>query len=136
MRIRGKVLATKDNLIKVEVSELRFKPGDIITIHKGSKRTVSQNSFYWKYLTYLVTTHLRDHGHFCPMGLHESLKQYFIAEKKMEKGQWKAIEEATTTDLTKSEFSEYIAQIDDFVCDFFKINTSDFFKEYEDVYKM
>lgn len=135
MKIKAKVLAIKDNLIKAQVSVAKFRVGDIITISKGGKRSSIQNNLYWAYLTYLVVNHLRDFGHFCPMGLHESLKQYFLAEKKMERGQWKAIEGATTTELSKTEFAEYIKSIDEFVCDFFKIDTTEFWQDYEDVYR-
>jgi len=135
MRVQALVLAIKDKLLKIEVGEQKFKVGDKITIQKGSIRTPSQNSFYWLYLTHVIENGAKEYGHFDPMGLHLSLKQYFLAEKKLTKGEWKDLEEATTTTLNKSEFGEYMEKVDHFVCETFEIDTSAFFEEYQNIYR-
>ena len=135
MKIQGKVLAVKDNLIKVEVAQKKFKVGDNVHIVKGSQRTISQNNMYWAYLTYVIENGANEYGHFSPDGLHLSLKQHFLAEKKLSKGEWKELEQATTTDLSKSEFSAYWEKVDHFVNETFEVDTSDFWQEYESIYK-
>src|SRR4030043_1032337 len=98
MKIQAKIVAIKDNFIKAEVAQAKFKPGDKVSIVKGSQRTLSQNSFYWLYLTYVIENGADEYGHFDPYGLHLSLKQHFLATKALSKGEWKELEEATTTD--------------------------------------
>ena len=135
MKIQAKVLAVKDNLIKVEVAKPRFKVGDNVHIVKGSTRTLSQNNFYWTYLTYVIENGAKEYGHYSVEGLHQSLKAYFLAEKKLTKGEWKELENATTTDLSKLEFSEYMDKIDHFICDTFEMDTSSFFEDYQNIYR-
>jgi len=135
MKIQARVLATKDNLIKAEVAQAKFKTGDRISIVKGSQRTINQNAFYWQYLTYVIENGAAEHGHFDPYGLHLSLKQHFLAEKMLTKGEWKELEEATTVDLSKSEFSSYMEKVDHFVNENLGINTSQFFEEYATIFK-
>ena len=135
MKIQARILAVKDNLIKAEVAKPKFKVGDRVKIVKGSERTINQNNMYWTYLTYVIENGAKDYGHFDPYGLHLSLKKYFLAEKKITKGEWKELEEATTTDLSKSEFSQYWERVDHFVCETFQVDTSDFWQEYQSIYK-
>jgi len=138
-RVKGKVLKTDTTrgkfLAVVQFNQKLPRVGEILTVKWGALRSLPQNSLYWVYLTFLINDcGLKDHGHFSPEGLHFSLKQYFLAKKVFTKGQFKAIEEATTTTLDKVEFGEYLEKIDNFVCDFFKISTADFWTEYKETY--
>jgi hypothetical protein len=141
-KVKAKVLATKIDeegrlLAKVQFNQKSPNAGEYLTVKWGSERSLSQNSLYWTYLHWLIhEAGLKDQGHFSEQALHENLKAHLISEKVFDKGQFKAIEEATTTTMTKSEFGEYFKAVDDFICDFFEISTAAFWEEYEKSYAM
>lgn len=136
-RIKGRVAQAgfKDGKLfaLIQCNEKAPKKDEIVTLKWGSTRTNMQNALYWRYLTWLIEHGgLRDHGHFDPQALHENLKAHFLSEKIMDKGEFKAIEEPTTTTLGKSEFGEYFDKVDHFVAEFFGISTAAFWQEYEE----
>jgi hypothetical protein len=139
-RVKAKILAVKIDamgrkLAKVQFNDFLPQVGEIIEAHWGSTRTGQQNNFYWKFLTWLINdAGLKEQGHFSVEGLHEDLKSHFLSEKVMDKGKFKIIEEGTTTNLGKMEFVEYIDKINQLMIDFFKIDTSPFFTEYQQEY--
>lgn len=119
-------------LCLLHVNEKNPRVGEWVTLKWGSTRSLSQNSLYWLFLNWLIEHGgLKDQGHFSADALHLDLKQYFLSEKTMSKGEFKAIEEATTTMLTKSEFGEYMDKVNEFVFSFFGIDTSAFWEEYK-----
>lgn len=135
-KVKGKVIksGTKDekNLTLIELNGKLPKSGEIVNLKWGSTRSVSQNSLYWLYLNWLINEgKLKDHGHYSADALHMNLKAHFLSEKIFEKGKFKAIEESTTTNLDKVEFGEYIEKVDAFMNEFFDVDTTAFWEEYQ-----
>ncbi len=134
--IKAKVLKTKienGKMFAIIQCNGKLPPvGKLVDVRFGAKRSLMQNNFLWAYYTFLIEScGLKDHGFFCPEALHESLKAHFLSEKKMDKGEWKIIEDGSTATLNKVEFSEYMEKVDQFVQEFFGVNTHDFWEQYK-----
>ena len=141
-KVDAKILDTKVTpdgrlLAKVEFNKYLPRVGTKVAVKWGSIRNLSQNSLYWVYLNWLINeAGLKDHGHFSVEVLHYNMKQHLLAEKVLDKGVFKAVEEATTTMLDKVQFGEYLQAVDEFIREFFKIDTQPFWDEYKEVYSM
>lgn len=140
-KITARVLATKFEdgkyLGKCQFNGATPPVGAFVSVKWGVTRSSEQNSLYWLYLRFLIDeAGLKDHGHFSPEALHEDLKAHFLADKVFDRGKFKAIEEATTTDLTRAEFGEYMDKVREFMRDFFKIDDSAFWEQYKQDYAL
>lgn len=135
MNCKAKVLAVKDNLAKIELISDRFrvKVGEYVNLQKGSIRNNQQNKLLWKFYNWLIfDAGLWNEGFYDPMALHLNMKAYFLSEKIYDKGQLKAIEESTTTTLTKSAFGQFVDQVDSFMQEEYHINTQPFWQAHEE----
>lgn len=133
-KVKARVLGSKVEgnrlLATFEMNEKLPKKGELVTVKWGSTRTLSQNALYWAFLSWLIQHGgLKEHGHYSAEALHLDLKAHFLAEKVFTKGQITAAEEATTTDLGKAEFGEYVEKVNQFVCEFFGVDTQPFWAE-------
>lgn len=140
-KVSARVIDTKvENgklIARLEFNRKLPQRGQVITAKWGSNRTLSQNSLYWVYLSWLINeAGLKDQGHFSPDALHIDLKTHILSEKIFDRGRFKAIEEATTATLTKSDFSEYLERVDQVVRDIFDIDTGPFWQMYQDVWQV
>lgn len=142
MNVKAKVLQTVTTsdgrlLAKIQLNGKLPPEGTTIDVRWGSKRSLPQNALLWTFYSWLINHGgLKEHGHFSEQGLHESLKQHFLSEKIMSKGEFKAVENAddlTTTLMNKSAFSEYMDKVDKFMQEFFNVNTVPFWETHEEM---
>src|SRR3990167_2754695 len=131
-RVRSHKIENGKLFVTLEFNEKIPKIAETVTVKWGSTRTLAQNALYWVYLNWLINDGgLKNQGHFSADALHLDLKTHFLAEKIMDKGQFKAVEEPSTTTLGKAEFGEYLEKVDHFVQEFFGISTQGFWEEKE-----
>lgn len=130
-KVRSHKIEDGKLFVTLEFNERIPKISETVTVKWGSTRTLAQNALYWTYLNWLINEGgLKDQGHFSPEALHLDLKAHFLSEKVMNKGQFKAVEEASTTELGKAEFGEYMEKVNQFMDNFFGINTAPFWTSY------
>lgn len=132
-KVAGRVIASKivdgAMLAKIQLNGKLPKQGENVIVKWGAQRSVAQNALLWVYYTWLIDHGgMKDQGFFCPESLHSSMKARFIADKVITKGEWKAIEDGSTAVLNKLEFTEYLEKIDQFIVDFFRVDTSPFWE--------
>ena len=141
-KVKAKVVQTTITPDGHMLARLRFngklpKVDTYVDVKWGSTRSLSQNSFLWVFLTWLIEdAGLKEQGWYSPQAFHDNMKKYFLSEKIMVKGEFKALNEASTTMMSKMEMGEYIEKVDMFVQDKFHIDTSPFFQEYKDNYSL
>jgi len=141
MKVSGKVLNTTIDqgamIAQIQLNGKLPHKGEHVVVKWGSNRNLQQNSLYWVFLNWVLNdANLKDQGHFSVEALHLNLKTFILAEKIFDKGRFKAIEEASTATLSKSDFGEYLTRVDEVVQEIFKIDTSSFWQTYAQDYQM
>ncbi len=129
-KYKAKVLKTKTTekgvclaLIQLQTRPRVLNVGQLLTVKWGAVRSLPQNALYWAFLTWLVDdAGLKDKGHFFPETLHENLKKHLIKGKQ-----------PTTTDFNKVEFSEYFEKVEQFIQEFFEIDTAPFWESHKEL---
>lgn len=132
-RVRSHEFRDGKLFVTMQFNEKIPRISEFVIVRWGSVRTNSQNNLYWLFLDWLIRHGgLKDQGHFSPEALHLDLKAHFLSEKILSKGEFKALDEATTTTLGKTEFGEYLEKVNQFMIEFFKVDTSSFWAEVEE----
>jgi len=126
MNVSAKVLAIKSEngqlLAKLCFDGRLPKVGEIVTVRWGSQRSQCQNALYWLFLEWCMDHGLRDNGHFSRDAFHENLKAHFKIK--------------STANMNKVEFGKFFEEADMFIVDFFGIDTSGFWANYEKDWKI
>lgn len=113
------------------------KVGQVISVKWGAIRSLSQNSLYWVFLTWLINEGgLKDQGHYSVEALHLDFKACLLSEKRVKKGIFKIIEMGTTTQLDKIQFGEYLDAVNKLVGEIFHVDTSPFWDTYAQEYQL
>lgn len=90
----------------------KFKAGEMVTIYVSSrkpKRTLAQNAYYWGVYLPLIAKETGEHD---IEGLHRLFSGKFLSEGIREILGEKVRKTKSTTSLSKSDFSEYIMNIE------------------------
>jgi len=132
MKNKGKIVEVIQNIVTLQVSGKPPKKGDYVTIQWGRKRSLPQNSFYWAMLTWVLEQ--GDTGYLTPEELHDDLKGRFLAVKADTGKGFVTVRIKSTTDLDSNEFSEYIDKCDKAINSYLGIDTSEFHREYQELY--
>ena len=139
MERQGRVLAVEPQEVGTRVTILMSdktpKVGDSARIRWGRQRSKDSNSLYWVYLSWLHEEGgLKDQGYVTPEEIHESCKGHFLMVREKDKHGIMVIREKSTTELDQTEFTEYMEKVDLLMNSFFGIDSSVFWKEYQDFY--
>jgi hypothetical protein len=132
----GRITVIQDDRLAVFVEleqPASFKVNDVVNISKKKKiRSLAQNSFYWCFLGWCIHRNggaLCDQGHWSSDGLHADIKAWFTDKHKHD---FEIDKKFTTTILDKQKFSQYFEIVNkELMIEFFGIDTSGFFKAYE-----
>lgn len=133
-KIKGRVvknLQKEGKLYSLVLVEKQPKLGDVVSLKWGATRSNSQNALYWKFLEFLMNAGLKDE-YGSSEELHESLKAAFLS-KTNSLGLLKI---GSSTDLNKDEFGEYIDKVNLAMAQNCGIDTSEFWKNYEENYQV
>jgi hypothetical protein len=139
-KVTAKVLATKVEQGKL-MAILRFSeklpPKEkLVTVEWGAKRSLMQNAFYWEYLTFLIEVCGLKENYLTIKELHETLKATFLSKRMFTKSGLEIIKVGTTTQLDKTSFAEYLEKIDKAMVEYHHVDTSQFWKDYNENYKL
>ena len=97
---------------EIAFEALRNAPDGFVMEIRHEDRTTQQNRFYWALLNN-ISEQIRPDGKSYSADIwHEHMKTQFLIPKmmKLPNGMLKEVER-TTTELTKSEFTEYVEQV-------------------------
>ena len=137
-KIAGKVIKTKTEggMFAVIKFNGKLPPVDAPVIIKwGKTRSLLQNAFYWQYLTFLFNDCRLKDEYLSVEELHDTFKATFLSKRIICKDGFEIIKVGSTTTLDKLAFGEYLDKIDKAMGQYHNIDTSQFFKDYHDIYR-
>ena len=124
------------HLVKAQFNRKPPPKGSFVDVRFGAKRSLMQNSFYFAYLTFLWDDCELKKEYLTVEELHETLKATFLSKRITNASGIELIKVGSTTKLDKIAFSEYLERIDKAVTTFHNLDTSSFWKEYAENYKL
>lgn len=128
-KIKGRVIkaGAKDGKLfaLVQMDGKLPRVGEIVAVKWGATRSTSQNALYWTFLTWLLDAGLKDE-YGTAEELHESLKAAYLSSRN----KLGLLKIASTADLGKSEFGEYMDKINQMMTEYCGINTAPFWENY------
>lgn len=124
--VRAGLTKGGEQMVLIRMDGKLPKPGEYVSLKWGVSRSNSQNALYWTFLQWLLDAGLKDE-YGTTDELHESLKAAFLS-KINGAGLLKI---GSTTELDKMAFGEYMDKVNLCMADNFKIDTSEFWKDYE-----
>lgn len=115
----GKIPKARTEEIREFLESQEGNTIEIVLKKKRSIRTLSQNAYYWAGVIPIIRQGFKDLGYILTAEeTHEVLKEKFIQPDMIMKGdEFLGNFRRTTTDKTKTEFAEYIAQIQQFAAE-------------------
>lgn len=118
---------------KVNVEVIRMFDGkkiEVIFRQKKKHRSNQQNAYYWAVPVGMIYEYLKDTDNsevWTPEMVHEILKYKFLLRQRVNSDTGEVIYEysRSTTDLTTSEFMDYLTKIQQWAAETFHINIPD-----------
>lgn len=110
------------------IKTLSGKKVVINVVKKISQRSSPQNAYYWSCVIKLVSQGFKELGHdLTKEGVHEFLKNRFLKQEIINPntGEYIGDRIRSTTELNKSEFADYIAEIQRFAAEYLNIYIPD-----------
>ena len=132
----GKVTVIQDDqkaIFIVFPGPINIKQGEQVNVtRKRKQRTLKQNRMYWAYLTWCIHPqggNLQEQGHYSTDALHENIKAWFKDKHKEDFG---IQERFSTAELDRQKFKQFFDIVNlELMVEFFEIDTSGFWKDYE-----
>jgi hypothetical protein len=135
-KVSGKVIKAgiKDSkmLALIQLNGKLPKIGESIICKWGRTRSLSQNALYWVFLDFLMNDCGMKDEYSTSDELHETFKAAFLSKKRFGLNGQEFLQINSTTTLGKLEFGEYLEKINKACIDWFGIETSLFWKDYQE----
>lgn len=135
-KVSGRILkaGAKDGkmMALVQLNGKLPKIGELIIMKWGRTRSLSQNALYWVFLDFLMNDCGMKDEYSHSDELHETFKAAFLSTRQFGMNKQEFLKIGSTTDLGKLEFGEYLEKVNKACIDWWGIDTSKFWKEYQE----
>lgn len=131
-RIEGGLFTSR--AVRQLVASLEGANVEVMLRKRRSYRSLSQNAYYWGVVVAMIAEHMRNHGVTGRVGgpikdeeCHDLLRAKFLTVSVLVNPDTGECMDATksTTELTKSEFGDYLAAVKAWALDIFELDIPD-----------